>query len=501
MTTTPVDLTSPLERWAWAPAHEQAQALAAGELRAIDLIEHQIARIERFNPALNAIVATDWESAREQARQADAALARGERRPLLGVPVTVKEHFHVEGLVTCVGNPHHRDHVPEGDSPAVAALRAAGAVILGKSNVPVALADLQSYNPVYGVTHNPWNLARTPGGSSGGSAAAIAAALSALELGTDIGGSIRIPAHFTGIFGHKPTYGIVHYAKTGLPPVRLAPRDLSVAGPLARSAQDLAIALQVLINRDPLAAKGWRLELPAPRHERLADFRVLVLGSWPGRKQSDVEKTVEKRLLDALRKSGVTVRHGADLESALPDLEAANDVYRRLKYSSVPGAPAAVQQESESAHSPPATRNAAQITHDEWLQLNEQRLQIRAQWEAVFSQVDVVLSPVLSTTAFRHDHTEPQKARDFPVEVGGTTEQQKFVELFHWVGLAVLPGLPATSFPLGFAHDGLPVGAQAMGAYLEDLTAIKFAELFAQAHGGFVAPQGYALTARQAATA
>jgi len=497
MTTTSANAQSLLDTWAWAPAHAQATALAEGKIRAIDLIDHVIRRIERFNPSINAIVAYDWESAREQARQADDALARGERRPLLGVPVTVKEHFHIEGLVTCVGNADYRHHVPEGDSPAVTALREAGAVILGKSNVPVALADLQSYNPVYGVTNNPWNLEHTPGGSSGGSAAAIAAGLSALELGTDIGGSIRIPAHFTGVFGHKPTYGIVHYAATGHPPVRLAPRDLSVAGPLARSAKDLAIALKVLLNRDPLVGKGWRLDLTAPRHERLRDFRVLVLGAWPHRRQSLAEAQVEKRLLDALRRSNVTVLQGADLGVALPDLEAADDVYRALKYSSAPGprpvAPTTVPEDDQGSPSLKNARNASQITHDEWLYLNEKRLQIRQQWEQVFSQVDVVLSPVLNTPAFTHNHVGLQREREFPVAVPGGIDHYRFTDLFNWVGLAVLPGLPATSFPLGFSDDGLPIGTQAMSAYLEDLTTIKFAELFTQAHGGFVEPGGYAI--------
>lgn len=495
MTASSYDTTSRLDLLAWAPAYEQAAALAAGEVRAIDLINHVILRIERFNPSINSIVAHDWESARKQARQADDALARGERKPLLGVPVTVKEHFHVEGLVTCVGNADYRDHVGVSDSPAVSALREAGAVILGKSNVPVALADIQSYNPVYGVTNNPWNLERSPGGSSGGSAAAIAAGFSALELGTDIGGSIRIPAHFTGVFGHKPTYGIVHYAQTGNPPIRLAPRDISVAGPLARSAEDLAIALQVLINQDPLARKGWRLELPAPRRERLQDFRVLVLGAMPHNRQSLTEQQIEKRLLDALQKSGVSVKHVGDLEVSLPDFEAAHIVYRTLVHSSLPvvhsEASSLATGKNQTVALAGAIPDASQMTHSEWLVLNEKRMQIRKQWENVFSHVDVVLSPVMNTDAFVHDHTEPKTERKFPVSVDGGTEDYTFEQFFNWVGLAALPGLPATSFPLGFNDAGLPIGAQVMSGYLEDLTAIKFAELFTQAYGGYVKPDGY----------
>jgi amidase len=257
------DLHRPLlDSLTFASARAQAEALADSRVSAVDLLEHVLERINRFDNDINAVVARNDEGARAAAREADAALARGERRPLLGVPITVKESFDVAGFVTSSGNPDFANNVAQHDSLAVAALRGAGAVIVGKSNVPLALADLQSYNLIYGVSNNPWDLARTPGGSSGGSAAALAAGYVALELGTDIGGSIRIPAHFNGVYGHKPTAGLVAMRGTSVPSGRLADRDLSVAGPLARTASDLELALDLLLNLEPLAAKAWKATLP-----------------------------------------------------------------------------------------------------------------------------------------------------------------------------------------------------------------------------------------------
>lgn len=485
-----------LEALVFAPAHEQARALADGEVRSIDLLEHILARIAQHNPALNAIVARDDEGARQAARQADAALARGERKPLLGVPVTVKENFHVAGLVTSVGNLDYAGNVSPHDAPAVAALRDAGAVVVGKTNVPLALADLQTYNAVYGVTSNPWDLARTPGGSSGGSAAAIAAGLSALEVGTDIGGSIRVPAHFTGIYGHKPTYGLVHNGGTGVPAGKQALRDLTVAGPLARSAEDLELALQILLNRDPLANKAWRVELPPARHDSLAPFRVLLLTRWPGRPQSTAEKLVEARLRQGLEAAGVRVVLPEDLGAYVPDLEAAHHNYRTLLGASLAApthgrAAQAQTGEGTQADGQDVRKVAEHISHGDWLVQNERRLQFRAQWENLFTQVDVVLSPVLVETAFLHDHSEPKDARHFPVDFGGETAQLKFADLFEWAGLPVLPGLPATSFPIGLDDAGLPVGAQAIGPFLEDLTPIRFAQLYTALQGGFTAPPNF----------
>jgi amidase len=484
----------------FASAREQAQALADGRVSAVDLLEHSLARIARFDSELNAVVAHNHEAARAAAREADAALARGERRPLLGVPVTVKESFDVAGLVTSVGNPAFAANRAERDSLAVGALREAGAVIIGKTNVPLGLADLQSYNEVYGLTRNPWDLERTPGGSSGGSSAALAAGYVALELGSDIGGSIRIPAHFTGVYGHKPSYGLVSLRGAGAPPGRFSSRDLSVAGPLARSAGDLELALELLLNRDPLTAKAWRVALPPARHTRLAEFRVLVIDTWPGTERSVSERLVTERVVERLRTQGAQVSRPADLPGGLlPDLARAHVLYRTLLGSSLAEPPpqsetvrqrlADLAPDDDSADA--AWLRAPALAHRDWLKADEQRHALRHHWEWLFESFDVVVTPVAPVPAFRHNPQEPKDARTYPVAYEDGVRQVRFLDFFYWAGLPVLPGLPATSFPLGLDDDGLPVSAQAVGPWLEDRTPIAFAHLLEKVYGGFLVPPGY----------
>jgi len=489
-----------LDTLVFASAREQARALAEGRVSAIELLEHSLARIDRHDGALNAVPVRDDERARAAAREADAALARGERRPLLGVPITVKENFDAAGLVTSTGHPAYADNRAQEDALAVAALREAGAILIGKSNVPLALADLQSYNAIHGVTRNPWDTARTPGGSSGGSAAAVAAGYVALELGTDIGGSIRIPAHFSGVYGHKPTYGLVSLRGTGVPSGRHSERDLTVAGPLARTAADLELALDLLLNRDPLERKARHAALPPARHTQLADFRVLVIDTWPGTERSRSERLVVERVVERLRTQGAHVSRVADLpEGLLPDLVAQHRTYRSLLGSSLANPPplsdsagqrlAALDPDDRSAEA--AWLRAPTLAHRDWLLDHEHRLALRHQWERLFESFDVVVTPVAPTPAFHHNHSEPKEARTYPVAFEDGERQVRFFDLFHWAGLPVLPGLPATSFPLGLDDAGLPVSAQAVGPYLEDRTPIAFAHLLEQAYGGFLVPPGY----------
>jgi amidase len=485
-----------LDALTFASARDQAQALADGKISAVDLLEHSLARIELHDGRLNAIAVRDYARARQDAQAADEALASGERKPLLGVPITVKESFDVAGLPTTSGNPAYADNVAAQDAHAVAALREAGAVILGKTNVPLALADLQSYNALHGVSNNPWDQARTPGGSSGGSAAALAAGYVALELGSDIGGSIRIPAHFTGVYGHKPSYGLVSMRGTSVPPGRVADRDLGVGGPMARTAADLDLALGLLLNREPLAAKAWRAQLAAPRHARLSDYRVLLIDHWPGRERSHSERIVSERIAERLAEQGATVVRHVDL---LPDLQASHRSYRSLLGSSLANPPtlsapaqrklAALGPGDESADA--AWLRAPTLAHRDWLKTSEFRYQLREQWEKVFETVDVVVSPVAPTPAFLHNHDEPKDERSHPVRYEDGVRPLRFLDMFHWAGLPVLPGLPATSFPLGLDEDGLPISAQVMGAFLEDRTTIHFAALLEAVYGGFLRPPGY----------
>src|SRR5450830_1901579 len=284
----------------------QVAALARGDCSALALCEAAIARIEAQDGAINAVVVRDFERARSQARAADEALARGDRRPLLGLPMTVKESFNLAGLATTWGFEFARKHRAERDALAVTRLKAAGAVILGKTNVPVGLGDWQSVNPIYGRTRNPLDLKRTPGGSSGGGAAALAARFVALELGSDIGGSIRVPAHFCGVYGHKPSLGLLPARGHDFPGLGSgAPNELAVIGPLARSVDDLELALSVLAGPEAPQSKAYALQLPPARD--MAQARCLLLDQHPGLPVSQDTQAALQDVANTLQAGGCTV--------------------------------------------------------------------------------------------------------------------------------------------------------------------------------------------------
>ncbi|MGA8400583.1 MAG: amidase family protein, partial [Stellaceae bacterium] len=266
-------------------AFDSATLLAADlrdrKIGCVELLDFFLARAERHNPKLNAIIVWQIDKARDRARAADEALAKGQRwGPLHGVPMTVKESFNLAGLPTTFGNPAWKDNVPAANSVVVDRLQNAGAVIFGKTNVPYMLSDSQSFNDIYGTTNNPWDVTCGPGGSSGGEAATLAAGLSALGAGSDIAGSLRNPAHYCGVYGHKPTWGLIP-TRGHAPPGVVTPTDISVVGPMARSADDLALALGILAGPDALQQAAWRVQFPAPRGRSLKDFRVAVWGSAP----------------------------------------------------------------------------------------------------------------------------------------------------------------------------------------------------------------------------
>ncbi len=248
------------------------------EIGCLELLDHYIARVARLDGAINAVVVKDFDRARDRARTLDRASDRS--APLFGVPMTVKESFDVAGLPTTRGHLAAKDHRAKSSSIAVRRLEAAGVVIFGKTNVPVDLADWQSYNPVYGTTCNPWNRDHTPGGSSGGSAAALAAGLTGIEMGSDIGGSIRVPAHYCGVFGHKPTWTLCSNY-TDYETSAAAPTDIAVIGPLARSSDDLIVALDILQGPDP-DETGLTYNLPRPCATSLKALRVAVWSHQDG---------------------------------------------------------------------------------------------------------------------------------------------------------------------------------------------------------------------------
>jgi amidase len=315
---------------AYRTAGELVKALAERKISAREVLDTAITRIEALDPKINAVVVRDFDRARTAADAADAALARGERRPLLGLPMTVKEQFGVAGLPTTWDDPKFKDCKPEADALAVQRLKSAGAVILGKTNVPIRLQDWQSYNEVYATTNNPWDLGRSPGGSSGG-AAALAAGCVALEVGSDIGGSLCCPAHFCGIFSHKPSLDLVPQRGSGPPQTPAIPvrGDLAVIGPMARSAADLAFELNVLAGPDELMeGVGYKLALPPPRHERLADFRVLVIDAHPLLPTATSIIAALDGLADRLAKAGCQVVRQSP---KLPDLALTSRIYRELR--------------------------------------------------------------------------------------------------------------------------------------------------------------------------
>ena len=478
----------------YATASGLVRALDERQLSAVELARAAIERIEQYDGAINAIPVRDFDRALDSARLADTERARGERRGLLGVPMTVKESFNVAGLATTWGLPPFADFVASTDALAVSRLRKAGAVILGKTNVPLALGDLQTYNPIYGTTNNPWDLERTPGGSSGGSAAALAAGFGAVSLGSDIAGSLRVPAHFSGVYAHKPSYGLLPsrgHVAPGAPPLDYT-RDLTVIGPMARSAGDLMLMLDVLADPDPTSlGLAHRLALRPPRYGRLADHRVLVLNTHPLIPSSVEVASAIDSVASTLRAAGAMVH----TESALlPDLTAGARIYMRLLLASIaanypPDAYAATQAAESRIHPDDTTLAAerargAVLSYRDWVAADAARTRLRAQWAALFEEFDVVLCPPAPTTAFRHDHSPDQWARTIRIE----DAEYAYADQLVWAGIASAPGLPATIAPIGTSSTGLPIGVQILGPLFEDRTSIRFAELLEHEIGGFTAP-------------
>jgi amidase len=475
-------------------ATELVGAMTGGSVSAVELTEAAIARIEQHDGVVNAVCVRDFDRALEAARAADAARARGEARPLLGVPMTVKESFHVAGLPSTWGFPEFDDAVPDTDALAVARVKAAGAVVLGVTNVPLALGDLQTYNDVYGTTRNPWDPERTPGGSSGGSAAALAAGYGALSLGSDIGGSLRNPAPFCGIYAHKPTVGLLPrrgHTPPGLPALPGEPDDLGVIGPMARSAADLALLMDVLAEPDELDLGGaYRLALPGPRHDALAGFRVLVVDEHPMIPTSAAVRAAIEEFAGDLAAAGATVARESPL---LPDQEVGARLYLRMLMS-VLGAhfPPEVYENAraKAARLDAGDRSLAAerargtvLSHRDWLHADAERQVLRRRWRELFTEFDVVLLPVAPTPAFPHDHS-PVSTRRIDVDGAG----HDYLDQLALAGVATLPGLPATALPVGTSSDGLPIGVQAIGPVFGDRTTIRFAELAEREFGGFTAP-------------
>ena len=476
-------------------AEQLVAALRAGEVTSVELTDEAIARIERDDKVINAICVPDFDRARAAARGADQARARGEDRPLLGVPVTVKESYDMTGLPTTWGLPQYRNHVPSEDAVQVSRLKTAGAVVLGKTNVPLGLQGIQSSNEIYGTTNNPWDHDRTAGGSSGGSAAALASGFGALSIGSDIGGSVRTPAHFCGVYGHKPTLGLASDRGMVAPPGPALPTapDLAVVGPMARTARDLTLLLDVMAGPDPLTlGVAYDLRLPPARHERLRDFRVLVLDEHPLIPTGSAVRAGVHRVAAALVDGGARVERRSRL---LPDLTEAATVYTQLLISSSPARFPVESQERlrtraaelrADDQSLDATRlRAMEFSHRDWMEANNRRELHRHGWRQLFSEFDAVVCPITPTPAFPHNHHPDLLERRIDIDGVEYPDLDQLV----WAGLATMPGLPATAIPAGRSPEGLPVGVQLIGPMFEDRTPLRLAELLEQEIGGFEAPQ------------
>ena len=479
---------------AFLPAHQLAGMIRSREIGSLELLDHYLQRVERFNPALNAIIWMDIEGARKRAREADQVLARGELwGPLHGLPMTIKESFDLAGAPTTWGIPAMRQNIAVRNAVAVQRLLDAGAVIFGKTNVPLLLADWQSFNEIYGTTNNPWDLTKTPGGSSGGSSAALAAGLTALELGSDIGASIRNPAHYCGVMGHKPTWGIVPPRGQTVSGA-MAMSDISVSGPLARTVDDLALALGTLAGPDELDEPGWRLILPKPKKTKLAEYRIAVMAEDPN---CAVDREYAERIADlghTLAKAGATVSFEA--RPAL-DLRQSHRIYIKLLRSVTMAriapevfaewrAKAAALSPGDDSYKAQVAR-AATILHRDWLGAHEERTKMRWAWHAFFKEWDVLLTPAAAGPAWPHDHVGDRLDRKITVngKLVDTSEQ------LFWAGISGVVLLPSTVTPLGLNGAGLPLGVQVIGDHLQDLTTIEMARLIVERIGGFVAPPGY----------
>ena len=461
--------------------------LRTREFSAVELLDAHLQRIDRINGQINSIVVRDFKRAEADARHADELRSSGSDAPLLGLPITVKESIDVAGLPSTAGVPDRKGHVATADAMTVRRLRAAGAIVIGKTNVCTWLADYTGDNPVYGQTVNPWNPARTSGGSSAGSAA-LCAGLTAIDLGSDLGGSIRVPASFCGLVGHKPSETLVpnsgHFPGSPLPNAAWC---LSMQGPLARSAADARLALDVISGPDIGDDVARRFTLPAPRHQQLRDFRVAVLPPVDWLPVDACILDAQQRLIDQLSRAGARV----ETVSPFPDLRAFHRLYRNLMSALVSIAwPPALREmkitdrlsrADEFFHADAAGFRATAADYLFW---HSQRELYRQAYRAFFADHDILITPMTLTPAFEHTSVP---VPDRKLKIGN--REAEFEWMSFYPGLATLPGHPATAFPAGFSADGLPIGLQAIGPFLEDHTSLKFAELMENEWGGFVRPQ------------
>ena len=456
----------------------QIRALEAAEVSSVELLNAHLERVARLDPAINAVVTLAAERALAEATAIDDARANGQPvGPLAGVPITIKDALATEGIRSTGGAVELRDFVPDTDAAAVAAVRDAGAVVFAKTNVPRWSGDYQSYNEMFGTTNNPWDVTRTPGGSSGGPAAAVAMGFSAFEIGTDIGGSVRVPSSFCGIHGHKPSFGIIP-THGYLDSVRFHRNvaDVNVFGPMARSADDLALLFDLLAGPNPDDAVGWRLELPPPRASQLGDFRI---AAWLDDAFCPVDDSVTEVLtaaVAALERAGARIDH--DRRPELDPLAASLDGALLIS--------AATDIADSDQLDAPQVDDVVGLPHRQWDVRHRERGEIRQRWAEFFGDIDILLCPVTPVPAFRHVHAA--EGSNWANSVVAEYGDLPYRDMLRWNTLIGSAYLPVTTPPVGRTASGLPVGIQVVAPYLHDRTALEFARLIEPILGGYEPP-------------
>jgi amidase len=487
-------LSTEPSNFVFSSAVEVVSAIQRGEVSSLELTKQILERIEKYNPSLIAVVTLLRDKALNRARSADEALAKGESwGPLHGVPCSVKDTLEIANVLTTAGSTELATHIPKRDAEVVKRIRSAGSVIIGHTNVPLMAEDLQSYNEIFGTTNNPWDQKLTPGGSTGGGAAALAAGLSYLSIGSDIGGSIRIPAHFCGVYGHKPSLNVVPMRGHIPPPpgVLAPPHDLAVVGPLARSAADLKLALEIIGGPESDDAVAYSWTLPPARRTRLTDYRIGYIIDDPFCPVTSDVKEVLSQAVEALRKTGLVLEEGWP-PGVNPSFQ--YETYLFLLYSAL----AYHLQDEEIVEFQQLAANQDEFynsrlaqawiaPHKHFQSASFSRIAAREIWQDYFRTHDAFLLPTAFISAFPHDHSQPFNNRILKTPEG----PRQYCDLFFWISFATMTGLPATTAPIGLTKEGLPVGIQIIGPYLEDATPIDIAGKLADIFGGFQPPEGY----------
>lgn len=469
-----------------APARRQVAALRSGQTSSRDLLDRLLEHHAKVNPGLNAVVTLDIEGARAAADKADTYLAETGKTlgPLHGLPMTVKDALETQAMRTTCGSPDLTTHVPDKDADVVALLRAAGAVIIGKTNVPTMCQDIQTSNPLFGRTENPYAEDRTAGGSSGGPAAAVATGLTPLEVGSDLAGSLRLPAAYCGVYALRTSRGASPIVPTRghipRPPGWLTSSDMLTLGPIARTAADLDLLLDVIAAPSPADDVAWQIHLPAPTRTSLGQYRV---GIWADDAYCRVDAAT-RALLDQV--AGLVRAAGATVDdSTRPvDFAASDELFQRLMYAT---ASASATDEAFAADARAADALADDdpsalylksrtMRHRDWARADEDRQKLKGKWADYFTAHDILITPAAPTAAVLDQTSVPVPQRYITVD----GQKRAYFDQTSWINLAGPVGLPSVVVPAGGTDDGLPLSIQLIGPYLSDRTVIAVAQLLAR---------------------